>query len=67
MASMKYCPLCDRVVEPTKKFNWPVFIILLILGAFPGILYFIYYLLKPKKICPICSTKRLLNERPTTS
>lgn len=55
----KYCPLCDRNVEPTKKFNWPIFIIALIFCFFPGLLYFIYYLLKPKNVCPICGTKKL--------
>lgn len=59
MANIKYCPLCQRNVEPTKKLNWPIFIILLIIGIVPGLLYFIYYLLKPKKVCPICGTKRL--------
>jgi len=59
MADVKYCPLCARKVEPTKKLNWPVFIILLIIGFVPGVLYFIYYLLKPKRVCPICGTKRL--------
>lgn len=61
MANVKYCPLCQRNVEPTKKFNWPIFIILLIIAIVPGILYYIYYLLKPKNVCPICGTKRLQN------
>lgn len=59
--AVKYCPLCDRKIEPTKKFNWPVFIIALILGLIPGLLYFVYYLLKPKNACPICGTKNLQN------
>lgn len=57
--SIKYCPLCERKVEPVKKFNWPVFIILLILGFVPGLLYFFYYLIKPKNRCPVCGTKNL--------
>jgi len=56
--AVKYCPLCDRNVEATKSFNWPIFIILLLCGGI-GIFYFIYYLLKPKNRCPICGTKKL--------
>lgn len=58
--AVKWCPLCERKVEPTKKFNWPLFIILLFLGGL-GLLYFIYYLFKPKNVCPICGTKRLMD------
>lgn len=59
--AVKYCPLCDRKVEPTKRFNWPIFILLLVFGGVGAIIYFIYYLLKPKNRCPICGTKKLMN------
>lgn len=59
MVTIKYCPLCERKVEPVKKVNWIVFIILLLIGVVPGIIYFVYYLLKPKTRCPVCGTKKL--------
>lgn len=49
-----YCNLCMRNVMPTKKVNWILFIILLVIGILPGILYAFYYLIKPKTLCPIC-------------
>jgi RNA polymerase subunit RPABC4/transcription elongation factor Spt4 len=64
--SIKYCPLCDRVVEPTKKWSWGWFFLLFILGSL--IWYPIYYVFfARKKFCPICGTKKLLKERPTTT
>jgi len=57
--SIKYCLLCQRNIEPVKKVNWIVFIILLLIGIVPGLIYFAYYLLKPKNRCPICGAKNL--------
>ncbi len=48
MAVPKWCNLCKRNVNPTKKFNWLVFFLLC------GLLYLPYYFLKNPK-CPICS------------
>jgi hypothetical protein len=44
---MKFCNNCRQNVEPTKKFNWLVFICLC------GICYVPVYLLMSKK-CPMC-------------
>lgn len=58
MANVKYCPLCDRKVEPIKKFSWAFFLLTVWIGI--GLLYLLYYLLLgAKKYCPICGTKRL--------
>lgn len=50
----KYCNLCMRHVEPTKRVNWLLFLILLLIGVFPAILYGLYYMIKPRTLCPIC-------------
>jgi len=52
---MCYCNLCKRKVEPVRKFNWWAFILTCLL-AMPW-LYLIWYLLIPKKHCPICGAK----------
>lgn len=51
----KYCPLCERVVEPVKKkFSWGIFILFL------GLPYLIYRILFVRKNrCPVCGTKQL--------
>lgn len=43
MANVKYCPLCDRKVEPIKKFSWAFFLLTVWIGI--GLLYLLYYLL----------------------
>jgi hypothetical protein len=47
MAGPVWCNLCNRNIEPLKKFNWLVFIFLC------GIFYLPVYLLQKAK-CPIC-------------
>lgn len=51
---MKYCINCKQLVDPQKKFNAILFIILLftIIG---WLFYLIYYAVKPKK-CPMCNS-----------
>jgi hypothetical protein len=52
MAAIRHCELCNRNVEPTKKFNWLVFIFLC------GLFYLPYFWLK-SKVCPLCGTTHL--------
>ena len=61
---MKYCNNCKQLVDPQKKFNACVFIVLLftLLG---WIFYLIYYAVKPKK-CPMCNSTNW-GARPTES
>jgi len=60
MARVKYCPLCQRAVEPVKKWSWGWFLLGVILFGVGAIVYVLYYLMfAPKKYCPICGTKRL--------
>ena len=51
---MKYCINCKQLVDPQKKFNAIVFIILLF-TLVGWVLYLIYYTVKPKK-CPMCNS-----------
>lgn len=51
---MKYCNNCKQFVEPQKKFNWCVFLLLFVL-LFGWIFYLIYYACKSKK-CPMCNS-----------
>ena len=51
---MWYCPNCKKNVEPTRNINWLVFLICLLFGIIPAI---IYWALRRDKICPICRCK----------
>lgn len=52
---MKYCNNCNQTVEPQKKFNVCLFIVLLF--TFVGwLLYIVYYACKRGK-CPMCNSK----------
>ena len=48
------CSNCGKAVQPTKKFSWVLFIILLLLFGVPGLIYLIYYWSKTAKLCPAC-------------
>jgi len=56
MTGMKYCGNCKRWVTPKREMSVLALVILLILGIIPGIIYLIYYLLKPK-VCPMCNSQ----------
>jgi len=51
-------------VDPVKKFNWPLFLLLCItIGG--GIIYLLWYFIFAKKaFCPICKTKKLVKYSP---
>ncbi len=55
---MKYCKYCAQQVEPTKKINW---LLLLVMCAITGgswlFIYVLYYFLFKSKVCPICGGK----------
>lgn len=51
---MVECKYCGAKVVPIKKFNILAFILLLILGVIPGIMYLIYFAGKSGKKCPNC-------------
>ena len=53
---MKYCNNCKQMVEPQKKFNVCVFILLLLFTCVGWIFYLIYYACKKGK-CPMCNSK----------
>lgn len=53
---MKYCNNCRQMVEPQKKFNVCVFILLLCFTCVGWIFYLIYYACKKGK-CPMCNGK----------
>lgn len=59
MANIKYCPLCQRNVEPVKKWSWAWFFFLWLTVAGPIVYILWYFLFAGKKYCPICGTKRL--------
>lgn len=49
-----YCVTCKRKTMPSRgHFVAWAFILLLILGVIPGIIYLIYYYMKDLR-CPIC-------------
>ena len=61
MSKIRYCPLCERNVSAKKKFSWPIFLLLCITGI-GGIFYIVWYIVKPKNICPICGGGSLQSE-----
>ena len=54
---IKYCNLCKRQVNATKKFSWVWFLIWALCFGVGAIVYLIYFLLKPNNKCPICGNK----------
>jgi len=56
MAKRRYCALCKREVEASKKFNWLAFLFM------AGIFYLPVYALKRRR-CPICDGKKSLYKR----
>lgn len=51
---MKYCPYCQQNIEPTRRINWVVFLICLILGVIPAI---VYWYIRRGKVCPMCRAR----------
>ena len=54
---MRYCKYCKREVKGTKKFNWIIFILGLLLFGVPGLIYLLWYMIKRSTKCPICGGK----------
>ncbi len=48
------CANCGRDVIPIKKFNWILFIVLILLWIVPSVLYLIYFFTKTPRECPVC-------------
>lgn len=59
--NMKYCPYCKQMVNPQKKINWIIFLILFLLAGFPGLIYLVYCLLFKSPQCPMCGSKNFLD------
>jgi hypothetical protein len=55
---VKYCEICERNVEPQKKFNWLAFLVLCLIGGAGVYLYIPYYFLIKQKRCPICNGRQ---------
>lgn len=57
---MRYCTLCKRYIDPTKKFNSAIFLLGLLTFGVVSVIYLLYYLIfAKKKYCPLCKTDRL--------
>jgi hypothetical protein len=48
------CHACHREVVPMRAFSWPWFLFWLLLTWIGGILYLVYFLTKPARVCPAC-------------
>jgi len=53
----RYCEICERNIEPQKKFNWIAFLVLFLTGIGP-IFYVFYYFIFKRKRCPICNGRQ---------
>lgn len=55
---MRKCCYCNRMVEPVKKINWFVLLLMTIItGGLWLFIYTPYYVFKLKS-CPICGGKK---------
>ena len=61
---MRYCPYCKRMVRPIKYISWGWFVLLVILGVLPGVLYLLLWVLFKRRECPICRGAHFLNAPP---
>jgi len=52
--------LCDRKIQPIKKFGWGSFILLAILFLPLAVFPLLSYVFKKPNICPICKTDQLV-------
>ena len=65
---LRYCPYCNLNVDARPKFSWAWFLLLLLVTFFGGLLYLLYYALKPDR-CPVCdavipaTSKRVKQEK----
>lgn len=56
---MKYCPYCERMVNPTKKVAWlPLLVLCLLTGCGWLLIYVPYYCFFKSKQCPICGSSK---------
>lgn len=59
---MKYCPYCERMVNPTKKVAWlPLIVLCLITGFIWLFIYVPYYCFFKSKQCPICGSSKFFD------
>lgn len=57
---MKYCPYCERMVNPTKKVAWLPLLVLCLLTGFTWLFIYIpYYCFFKSKQCPICGGTKM--------
>ncbi len=62
---MKYCSLCQRYVEPQKKFSWAIFLLGFLTLGIISVIYLVYYLIfASKKYCPICKGTKMEKHSP---
>lgn len=62
---MRYCTLCQRYIDPTKKWSWAIFLLGFLTAGIVSLIYLIYYLIfAKKKYCPICKSKRITKYSP---
>ena len=61
MKKIKYCLLCQRNVQLSKNFNWGIFLASWLLFGVGGIIYIIWYVIKPATVCPLCGTNKLID------
>jgi hypothetical protein len=59
MAKVRYCVSCEKNVSAEKKFSLPIFLLFCLTGI-GGIIYLIWYIVKPRNRCPICRTPGLM-------
>ena len=67
MARIKFCNLCNRDIQPIKKFNWLIFLLLCVTGI-GGIFYLVWsFIFKKPNRCPICNNSKLLKSDSTVT
>ncbi len=60
ISGTRFCPSCSRLTVPRKRFSWRTFLALLIFGVgIGGLLYLIWYRVKPRRLCSLCLSATL--------
>lgn len=63
MAKIRFCNLCNRNINPIKRFNWTIFLIGLLSAGIISFMYLCFFIAKGGDTCPICKNRKLQSSK----